>query len=752
MIEDREIAELFKIESAEHLQQLESGLLHIEKNPTDIHVMEELFRKAHSIKGSARMLGVISVQTIAHHMEDIFTVAKDGKVALTTSTIEQMYRCVDAMREFVEEAVSGKPATISVDSILGTIAEKAEPVPKKVDTEISKKVLPSPSSKPKPAPLSEPEHVALIEGYKIDTIRVDTKTLDTLITHAGELLVTNTLVNHQFKEIADLLLFCNQWADKLIGYRSLISELEKTTNRAAFDKYYSFYAQEQDRIERLNATVQKLKDKAYGNNARLSFVTKKMEESVRNIRLLPLSTIFKLFPKMVRDIARAMSKDVELFTEGADYTVDKHILEEIKDPLIHMLRNAIDHAIEPPFEREEKGKPAKGSITLRALKVAKGIIIEVEDDGRGLDLEAIKHTALKKELFNDSELNAMNDEQIHSIIFIPGFSTSKIISDISGRGIGLDVVKNKVDILKGKVEVTSFPQKGCTFRIHLPTTLTTTRVFTVCANGRIFAIPVASVLKALHINIPDIFTLEGRKTINFNNQPITVAWLFELLELTQVSENEKPALNSDYKENPVCIIISSGKDKLGLLVDFIIDEKEVILKTYSKILKRVRNIAGAAIIDAGEVCMILNPADLIKSVKKIVVASEPSAKPVKAPKRQTILLVEDTITTRTLEKRILESAGYNVVTAVDGVDALAKLRVQSYDAIVSDIQMPNMDGLTLTAKIRQQEKFKELPIVLVTAMASENDKKQGIKAGANAYITKPAFDHKVFLDCIKRLL
>jgi two-component system chemotaxis sensor kinase CheA len=377
-------------------------------------------------------------------------------------------------------------------------------------------------------------------------------------------------------------------------------------------------------------------------------------------------------------------------------------------------------------------------------------VVEITDDGRGLDEDAIKRTALKRRVLREEELVPMTREQLQMLIFAPGFSTSALVTDVSGRGVGLDVVRANVEGLHGTVQVQSSPGRGCTFRLQMPLTLATTRVLLVQVAGQSFALPVEYLQGSRLVAPHEVFTIEGRNTILTEGQPVSVANLADILELNPVRPIAG-AYGAPIKNLLPCIILSLGEERLGLFVEALLDEQEVILQPLGALLQRVRNVAGSTILGTGEVCMILNPQDLMKTVQKTP-ATMARAETEEVVRRQVILLAEDSITTRTQEKRIIESAGYEVITAVDGLDAFNKLSTRAFDGVVSDVEMPNLDGLSLTAKIRQDAKYEELPIILVTSLASEEDRRRGIEVGANAYISKGAFEQKVLLDTLRRLV
>jgi two-component system chemotaxis sensor kinase CheA len=753
MIEDDELRNMFKIEGAEHIQQLEEGFLRLETEPENAAVLEEAFREAHSLKGAARMLGLTSVETLSHRIEDILGTAKKGPVPLSSEIIGRLCKGLDAIRNFVKEAVTGEPSGVIVSHVLEQlkiIPESSPPCPAETDRGVQGSEMQEDNSKLVPlkvaieesaipdrqSSVKEPEDLALHSEtrepafgvFRIDTIRIETNKLDKLMSQTGELNVTKLRITQRFEDINDVLIL----------WENISKKLPKSVT------------EDRPKIERLGVLLNTLRNGLYEDSSRLDLITDEFEDSISRIRLLPLSTIFNLFQRMVRDLAKDKAKEIRLVIEGGEIAADKRIIEEMKDPLMHMVRNAVDHGIEMPDGRARKNKPRTGTITLKAYQTPANVVIEVSDDGQGLDIDAIKRAALKRKVINENEISAMSSSQIQSLVFVSGVSTSTFVSDVSGRGVGLDVVRANVERLKGAIHIESSPDRGCTVKIQLPLTLATSKVMIVTVNNMKYAVPVEHIQTTCLINRKNVFTIEGRRTIVFDKLPLPVADLSDLLELKGANPVFKGHLPKS--ETLPCIIISTGDDKLGLFVNELIDEQEAVLKQYSSILKRVRNISGSTILGTGEVCMVLNPCDLIKSAKK---KETPTAeeKPVEeAETRKSILVAEDSITVRTQMKRILEGAGYEVTAAVDGLDAYNKLRGRPFDALVSDIMMPNMDGLALTERIRQNKKYREMPVILVTSLASDEDRQRGLDAGANAYITKPSFDQKVLLDTLRRLI
>lgn len=829
IIEDIELRNIYKTASEEHLQNLEDGLLYLEKHPQDQAKLEDVLREAHTLKGDSRMLGVDSVETLIHQLEEILVAAKRGESSLSAEMCDRLYQGVDAIRKLVNEAVTGEPANVNVFYVLAqlmgadskNILEESEPssqieaqtdnslpdtstkkaavfdfdidslfpeiitTTKEPERESIDLLLPETPTKAK-KPESEKVNSAVCEtviefsrvisdqvshqvkepvpvsatveapvqpsNHQIDTIRVESQKLDTLMTQAGELTVTKIRIARRIAEIEEILSLWEEWSRDAFVNRLVLEDVKSNWQNGAIKQVQKFHARQAERLERLGILINQSRTAAYEDTARLEIVANELEAGIRTLRLLPLSTMFNLFPRMVRDLAKQQSKEVNLIIEGGETKADKRILEEMKDPLMHMLRNAIDHGIETPQERKSQGKPSAATIRLKGYQTATSIGIEIVDDGRGLDIESIKRTALRRGICSEAELATMTTNQIQSLIFASGFSTRTAISEISGRGVGLDVVRANVERLKGSIQVASTQGLGCTFHIQLDTTLATTHVLIAEVNGVAYAMPMEFVETTLLVSQHKIFTIEGRQTIAFNGQPVSVAWLADLLELQITAPASLKATDAAAK-TLACIILQIGSERLGILVDDLLDEQDVVLKAQSKLLKRIRNFSGATILGTGEVCMILNPHDLLKSVRQRTVSHPTSNQLLESENRKlAILLVEDSITIRTQVKRILESAGYEVTAAVDGLDGFNKLRTGTFDAVVSDVQMPNLDGLSLAAKIRQYKEYSELPVILVTTLASDEDKRRGAEAGANAYLTKGNFDQKLLLETLTRLV
>jgi two-component system, chemotaxis family, sensor kinase CheA len=760
-IEDEELRSLYQVASTDHLNTIETGLLHLEKNPQDKAQLNALLRATHSLKGDSRMLGVQDAETLVHQMEDLLSAVDKGEQSFTQDLCDRLYKGLDAVRRTAHEATTGEAANVSLFHVMAYLmgAMDETEIPQSTDhatatltveetlSNVEEVITALPDAKstfilvekPGSENASEASPAQLDSQYTIDTIRVKAHTLDGLMTQADELSVTKLQVAQRVEDISALL---NLWED----WSRETTKLQQQQDQLSIIQHYQQLNQQ--RLQQFGTILLQLRSVSTEDATRLTNVANDLESGLRNLRLMPLSSVFSLFPRMVRDISKQQHKDINFQIEGGEVLADKRILEEIKDPLTHLLRNAVDHGIETTVERLEKGKSGTASLRLRGYASGDRIVIEVLDDGRGLDVEAIQRTALRKGLHTEGELAVMSAGQIQGLIFAPGFSTRTTVTELSGRGVGLDVVKDNIERLKGNIEVESTPNKGCTFRLTVSSNLATTHALIVSVNQTPYAIPLDAIETMCLVSRKDLFKLEGRFTLNWQDQPIPVAWLSDVLEVSTQSAESQTANNQALS----CVILKVGKTYLGLMVDALLDQQTLVLKPQSKLLQRIRNVAGATLLGNGEICMVLNSQDLVKSVLKSSTSGAIAERITEVRTKTRILLVEDSIPIRTQVKRILESAGYDVTAAVDGLDGFNKLRAGQFDAVVSDVEMPNLTGLELTARIRQHGEYDELPVILVTTLAKEEDKRRGADAGANAYLTKGDFDQSLLLNTLRRLV
>ena len=443
--------------------------------------------------------------------------------------------------------------------------------------------------------------------------------------------------------------------------------------------------------------------------------------------------------------------------------MDKRVLEQIKDPLIHMLRNAIDHGIEPPQQRVALGKPRSGTITLTAEQLGKDVLICVSDDGAGLDLDAIRQTIAR----HGVDAQTLSEIELVEGIFKVGISTSPIITDISGRGVGLDVVRRNVEALHGRIDVDWTPGEGAAFTLTLPLRLTSSRGLLVRVSNELFAIPLNAIERIMYISPQEISPLEGQDTVLYNGRPLTLVQLGDVLELPRAEAQRDNVLSpsnalrmhsSKGEAHILVVILAAAERRMAFAVDELVGEQEIVIKGLGKQLTRVGGIAGATVMGSGRVVLILNVADLIKLAmrgggRSVFDALAEAAPSMVTRAQRRILIVDDSITTRTLEKNILEAAGYTVQLAVDGQEALSTIATGGVpDLIVSDLVMPRMDGFELTQRIKDDPNMASVPVILVTSLDSPKDKARGIEIGADAYIVKSSFDQNNLLETIEQLI
>ncbi|WP_407279519.1 response regulator [Aromatoleum evansii] len=693
MIADEHLQDLFRQESGEYLQRLDDGLLRLECDAGGDAAVEALFRDAHSLKGAAHMLGLSAVELLAHSLEDMLNAARRDVDARSPEHVHEMLRQLGDIRVAVGEALGPPvPEAKARDAKAGAVVSAARGGP--------------------------PD---------LDAVRVDARRLDALLTASGELATGRTRILRRLAEVEAI-------SERCEGLRRAIAS---GPGGGAVDALALL-----ERLAPIEAMLARLHGAIDDDLAHLQRVSGALGEGVRAIRLLPLANIFRQFPRMVHELARSQGKSVELVIEGEEVSADRRVLEEIRDPLMHLLRNAIDHGIEAPAERVRAGKPGGGRIRLQARRTESAIEIAVDDDGRGLDVEAIREAALERGLETAASLAAMTPAQLRALVLRAGLTTARNVSEVSGRGVGLDVVREAIERLKGELVLDSAPGRGLALTLRLPVTLATARILIVEADGQPYGLPVEYVRGMRRFAAADILQLDGRDAALFDDRPVPLAPLAALLER---------AVAPVAADGCTAVILEAAGGCFAVAVEALLDEQEVMLKSPGSLLERVRNVAGATILDSGEICIVLDPHDLFASLRRPS-APAAAAPPAAPQRRKRVLIAEDSITTRTQESRILEAAGYEVVTAVDGLDALRKLARGEFDAVVSDVNMPKLDGLELARRIRREACHAHLPVVLVTSLASDADRMRGLEAGANAYIAKPGFDQTELIECLERLI
>ncbi len=706
-IKERLLA-VFRVEAEEHLQALTANLLALENGipPEQAReVIEATFREAHTLKGAARSVSLMEVEAVCQAIESVLSRITHGRLELSPPILNQLQEAVDG----VARLLAGSTDSTAVPDLVRHLEEAANEAGVRGQGLGIGDQSPTPIPQP-PSPASPPTPVP-----HADSIRLSTAKLDALLVQTEDLLVPKLAAEERVREVKTLV---------------------ETLKRGSGDQEAGVRGQAEDLLRHLTS-----------DQRTISRAVDSLQEELRRTRLTPASIILDLFPRMVRDVARAHGKEVEWRVQGADLEVDRKVLETMKDPLIHLVRNAIDHGIEPPEVRVQAGKAALGQVAVSVTPLEGGRIeICVQDDGRGIDPARVRAAAVRARLLSAEDAEAKTDDDALDLIFRSGLSTSPMITDLSGHGLGLAIVKEGVERLGGRIQVETQAGVGTTMRMVLPSSITTFRGLLVQAGGQPFLLPTEAVERAIRIAPEDVASVEGRQAIRLDGYPLYLARLSELIGVAERTEQSESG-----RKQP-CVIVGSGEEQVGLIVEAILGEQEVLVKQFGPPLVRVKHVAAAGLLGTGRVVLILRPADLVTSARQSPRASAPPAAAEELHRQPMILVVDDSITTRTMEKNILEASGYQVRVAVDGLDAWTALKSEAIDLVVSDVDMPRMDGFELTARIRADRELADLPVLLVTALESREDKERGIEVGANAYIVKSSFERSNWLEIIRRLV
>ncbi|HSI11339.1 MAG TPA: chemotaxis protein CheW, partial [Chthoniobacter sp.] len=687
----------FKVEADEHIQTIASGLLELERAPEDDGerraLIEVVFRAAHSLKGAARAVNLTDVEVICQSMEDIFATCKRQGAAPEPAVLDSLHRALDA----VTTALNAPSDVAAAPAPPAMAPPQAAPVP-------IHESKPAPPARAETTPPAHPTAAAM-SAASAETIRVSVAKLDARLLEAEEMLAAKLTTAQRASDLAALATQLAEWHKEWAHVQPDVRTLRQSYERPGgsdpatphgLPRLVEFFDWSHDFLRTLESRIAALERVAHQDHLTIGKLVDDLLEDSKKLLMLPLSTLGAFFPKLVRDLCRDQGKEADLFIRGDEFEIDKRILEEMKDPLVHLLRNCIDHGIEPPAERRRLGKPSRATITL-AISPVNGNKVEllVSDDGAGIDPERVKGSAIKHGRLTAEEARQLTDAQALDLIFESDVSTSPIITQLSGRGLGLAIVREKAEKLGGRVSVESRLGAGTAIRISLPIALATFRGILVQVADRLFVIPTTQVARVARFKAEDVQTVEGHETLSLDERATALAWLSEVLELPGV---ERPALNGS---STPFILLGTGDQRIAFAIDAVLGEQEVLVKRLGKPLARVRNIAGATVLGSGQVAPILNVADLLKSARKTSrpVSRTATEKPAQA-EAKSILIAEDSITSRMLLKGILESAGYRVKTAVDGMEAFTTLRSERFDLLVSDVEMPRLNGFDLTSRIR----------------------------------------------------
>jgi len=742
----------FKAEAGEHLEAIAAGLDALTKPITADEqqpLIETVFRAAHSLKGAARAVNFMEIESVCQALEDVFAIWKRRESNPSRPVLDLVQQALDAVtRNMSAPEFQSDPALplhaqalrrLSIAAPVGSAEDASS-----ADTTASEV-----------APISSA--VMTDRAAAMETVRIDVAKLDARLLEAEELLAVKLVTGQRASDLRELTERLAQWQKEWSRVqpeaRALRQSLEKVRSSPggasplSLRALLEFSEWNHDYLRSLESRIATLSRTAAQDDLLVGKLVDDLLEDSKKLLMLPLSTFSGFFQRLVRELCRDQGKTADLIIVGDDVQIDKRILEEMKDPLMHIFRNCVDHGLETPAQRQQQGKAPQATITLTVSPLnAEKVELVVADDGAGIDIEKVKESAVRRGFISPADVTRISDAEALGLIFKADISTSPMITELSGRGLGLAIVREQTEKLGGFVSVDSVRHAGTTIRITLPITLRTFRGVLVESANQLFIVPTAQVERVTRFRPEDVQTVEGRETLVLDGRAASLAHLAEVLELSTDRNGDSPG------GTPV-MILGAGDQQIAFAVDAVLDEQEVLVKRLGKPLERVRNIAGATVLGSGQIAPILNVSDLLKSAKQIAgkatrfaEAKQPAEAVVKS-----ILVVEDSITSRMLLKGILESAGYQVKTAVDGVEGVTVLRTEKFDLVVSDVEMPRLNGFDLTARIRADKKLAELPVVLVTALETREDRERGIDVGANAYLVKSSFDQSNLLEAVRRL-
>ena len=707
----QELVQDFLVETNEIIENLDHDLVELESNQNDLELLNKIFRGAHTMKGSSSFLGFNKLAELTHHAEDILNKLRKGEMVVTREIMDTLLEFVDKTKQIISDIENGTDTT-DCSSVIedlklaseGKLTSKTKNNKSAAQAAAPAAQVPATAPKPQTAPKKQEAPKVVHQATSVEqTIRVDVSRLDSLVNLVGELVLSRNMLSQIAGELENK--FENEY---------LVEQLLVATN-------------------------------SIGMN------TTELQLAIMKTRMIAIGKVFNRFPRVVRDIARDTGKEIELVISGEETELDKQVIESIGDPLLHMIRNSCDHGVETPEVRLAKGKPRMGTVNLSAYHEGNHVVIEIKDDGAGMDPDKIKRKAIEKGVITVDEANSMDDRQAFSLIFKPGFSTADKITNISGRGVGMDVVRTNIEKLNGIITIDSKIDEGSTFYLKLPLTLAIIQALLVEVAGETFAIPLASVVETVRITNEEIHSFEGSEVLKLRDRVLSLIRLDEAFALDELEQDEI-----------YVVVVALAEKQLGLIVDKLIGQEEIVIKSLGDYLGGNPGIAGATITGDGRVRLILDVAGVIevaqnmprriRNTKKL--SSNKRSSVQAAPKKSNavkVLICDDSSTDRKITKKVLESQDWiETVEAPSAKDALNILeRDNGIDLIISDIMMPDMDGFRLTRSIR--EKGYDIPIIAISARLEPSDRKKMNASGMNAFIQKP-INQQLLVDKIDELI
>lgn len=704
----------FVEEAKEHLGRLASGLAEIEQGAVSAEKINSLFRSVHTLKGSSRMLKLEPITQVSHSLEDLLSALREGRVATNPAVIALLYQGVDALSDQVQQLIEcGQVEALSsvntqlCQQLTATAegqtlnAVAAEPVAFK-SSELAAEDASGASAQP-----------TLTAS---DTVRVKLDKLDELIKLMGELVSSHA----GMRELA-------------MTSQQLEQQLQQQLHSHLPVAMQQFSRKMRDIVLAQENLMQELHDKTL------------------QMRMLPLAIVLEPAARLVRDMARSLGKQVECRISGSEIELDRQMIDQLADPIIHLLRNALDHGIETPDIRQQKCKPVQGLLQISARQDGGWVVLEVRDDGQGLSLVTIRDKALKKGLVSSEQLAEMSDQQVSDLIFEPGFSTSNIITEFSGRGVGMDVVKRSiVDDLQGVISLHSSLDQGTCFTLRLPLSLAMMRVLLIRAGEQVLGFTAQYVTELISVAVSGLINVADRNAVIIRNEFVPVIELVDLLQLPPANAAKKSL--SRTRSELLLLVIRVHNEKLALIIDELLDERDLVIKQLPEHLRFNALISGMVTIGHNELVSLIHVPYVLDIARKARQPVNRRAQTDQEKPKKRILVVDDSLNTREIERDVLEAWGYHVTLAEHGQEGLDKALAEQFDAVLTDVEMPIMDGFTLTARLREHERYQTCPIIIITSREKESDRRRGIEVGADAYIVKGSFDQNSLVDTLKVLL
>ncbi len=726
----QQLLETFRAQLEERLQAIVDGLLALEQAvqpAARTKLFDAIFRDAHNIKGAARGVGLERTAELAHGLEDLFSALKREAVSSQPGLLELSLAAVEGMRQLVDAEAQGQPTGETGLDLLQRLRAVASGSP-----------LPPPTQA---APAMAPVAAATTRSAA-DTIRLPVARLDRISDQIEELQSSTIRIDDHYqmsRRQHDLARRLKQVWEKLKQSRS--SALRPAASEHVLDRHLLIEAS--DLILENARLAESMQRGLRATVALLRPLAGSLREDVRQLRMVSAETVLKPLILSVRDLARSLGKQAELVLEGERLEMDRAILDALRDPLQHLLRNAVDHGIETPQQRRLLGKPETGLITLRLAREGQSVLVTLTDDGAGVDTTRVRARIRSLGLLSDEEASALNSRALLDYLFRPGFSTRPQVSEISGRGIGLDVVQVNLQALGGRVTLETELNNGTRFQLTLPLTLASDHGLLVRVAGQVYALPSRYVQRILELTPQQIHEISGSQVVMLDDGPVPLRDLAALL-------GQRAPLG-DYAELISVVVIRRGWERVALRVEHVLGEREMVVKPLAPPLLAVRHIAGGTLGRDGDILLVLEMGDLLASALgaggRVVATRNADARP--TPR---ILVADDSITTRTLEQSILENAGYRVQVVADGLQAWEALHSGSFDLLITDVEMPELDGFELTRRIRADAGLADLPVIIVTSLGSEEHRQRGLEVRADAYVVKSSFETRELLEVVEQLL